>query len=115
MLQGRPDIDPDRVDLSSLDPSRDALRWERLVRGVAAKATARRRPSLAEALLAWSRPALAAAALIAALAWLPALWRRAPEPAGPDQVAVLTDLAVRGGSAGAAEWFLGLGGDDGNQ
>lgn len=106
-------MDPDRIDFSSLDPSRDALRYERTVRALAAKAAARRM-RLDDALLRWARPALAVAAVLAALAWLPALWSTDSQPAAqPDQVAAFTDYAVRGGAA-PADWFLGLGGSDGN-
>ena len=66
-------MEPERVDLSPLDPSNDRLRYERLVRRIVEAAG----PELARrageagplALLgAWARPALTAAAVIAALA-----------------------------------------------
>ncbi|HEU0052875.1 MAG TPA: hypothetical protein VFQ39_06845 [Longimicrobium sp.] len=57
------------VDLSPLDPRRDPERWERLVHGIMARAAIPaavvRGPWVA--LAAWRRPALAAAALVAAV------------------------------------------------
>jgi hypothetical protein len=78
-------VDPDRIDLSPLDPAGDALRWERLVRSTAARSLAARTPSLAVALagLAGRRTVLLALAAAAVLAWLPALRPRpAPDVAG---------------------------------
>lgn len=66
-------MEPERVDLSPLDPSRDPLAYERLVRRVMSAAgpelARRARASTPLALLAgWARPTLAAAAVIAVLA-----------------------------------------------
>jgi hypothetical protein len=66
-------MEPERVDLSALDPTQDRLGYERLVRRVVAAAG----PELARRaagdnplamLAAWARPALAAAAVIAVVA-----------------------------------------------
>jgi hypothetical protein len=66
-------MEPQRVDLSALDPTTDELRYERLVRGVLAAAE----PELARRALArrpltllgaWARPMIAAAAVVAVLA-----------------------------------------------
>jgi hypothetical protein len=69
-------MNDDRIDLSPLDPTRDELRWERMVRSVAARGRASR--SLPEAVLLdlvrRARPALAAAAVLALCAWLPSLF-----------------------------------------
>jgi len=62
-------MDPDRVDLSALDPSRDPARWEAMVRRTAARGLARRRASVASQIAAWSRPALALAAGVALVVW----------------------------------------------
>jgi len=62
--------DDDSIDFSSLDPARDNLRWERMVRATTARAVAARRTSsVADQLRAWMRPALAAAALVAVSMW----------------------------------------------
>lgn len=71
-------MDDDRIDLSALDPKADALRFERMVRAVAAAA---RPPALAAPavhplvrdLAGRGRAALAAAALLAVASWLPHL------------------------------------------
>lgn len=64
------------IDLSPLDPSRDRLRWERVIRATAARAM-RPRPNLVLAdLSSRARPLLAMAAALALLAWLPALLGR---------------------------------------
>lgn len=66
--------DDDKLDLSALDPTRDALRFERMVRAVAAKAAQQRRPAdpFGE-VLRWWRPALALAASLALVLWAPSL------------------------------------------
>ena len=66
-------MEPERVDLSALDPTRDQIGYERLVRRIldaAAPELARRRAAATPLvqLAAWARPALAAAAVIAAVA-----------------------------------------------
>ena len=66
-------MQPQRVDLSPLDPTADQLRYERLIRrilGAAEPELARRaRQAGPIALVAgWARPTLAAAAIIAAVA-----------------------------------------------
>jgi len=65
-------MDPERIDLSVLDPSRDAKHWERLVRSIATRGIhARRRPrSVQRQLLAWRLPAFGLAAGLAAAVWL---------------------------------------------
>jgi hypothetical protein len=114
-------MDPDRIDLSSLDPSRDARRWEDLVTRVAARgmdARRPRRPVLAQ-LAGWWRPALAVVAVAAAVAWLPVLL--ATGDAGPvaEEVASVRDpvlsaaaWSVAGQSPGAARMIASLGGPD---
>ena len=61
------------VDLSALDPSRDEVRWAAMVKQVAKRAVAlraaRREPTVGSLLLAWSRPVLAAAAILVAASW----------------------------------------------
>jgi hypothetical protein len=70
----------DPVDLGPLDPALDQVRWERLVRSVAARGAAgaalRRPRNLVLQLAAWARPAMALAAAAALVAWAPTLLRR---------------------------------------
>lgn len=66
-------METERVDLSALDPTRDRIGYERLVRRIleaAAPELARRRATANPLvqLAAWARPALAAAAVIALVA-----------------------------------------------
>ena len=66
-------MEPQRVDLSPLDPSRDQVGYERLIRRIlaAAEPELARRAGQASpiALVAgWARPTLAAAAIIAVVA-----------------------------------------------
>lgn len=65
----------ERIDLSSLDPSRDAARWDRLTQSVADRAwkSRQRRITVAHQLLAWARPALAIAATLALIPWIATL------------------------------------------
>lgn len=87
-----------RLDLEALDPSHDEARWERMVRSVAtrgAEAAARRRPGWLELqLAAWLRPALACAAAVALLVWVPA-WLRLAQAARTPPVAAAADPAAR--------------------
>jgi hypothetical protein len=64
-------MDDERLDFSTLDPSRDELRWARTIDRVAAQALAdrRQRLSIEHQLLRWARPVLAVAAAACALAW----------------------------------------------
>ena len=98
-------MDTERMDLSPLDPAGDRLGYERLVRRImdAADPELTRRAEQAGplALLAiWARPALTAAALIAALALgvLTALERDGVEPTE----SIVDALGV---PAPAAEWL----------
>lgn len=56
-----------RIDFSSLDPSRNRQRWEARIATIANRATEnrRRRLTIAGQLVAWSRPVLAIAAGLA--------------------------------------------------
>jgi hypothetical protein len=92
--------DEEPVDLSPIDPARDAPRWDALVASVAARARARRRPSLARELVRRGVPAFALAAAAAAVVWIA---RPRPEPAPPP--------AERAPSDVIATWGLTGGGD----
>lgn len=61
----------EKVDLSPLDPARNVERWDALVQSVASRAlsTHRERSTLSFQVLAWGRPALAAAAALAIVSW----------------------------------------------
>jgi hypothetical protein len=114
-----------KLDLGPLDPSRDPVRWERLVRSVAARGAegaARRRPgALALQLAAWARPALAFAAAVALAVWIPAWLRPAPgapaaatpaTPAATDGAARLAAWAASDEPGRASALLLTLGDDD---
>jgi hypothetical protein len=60
----------ERVDLSALDPARDAARWEGRIQAVVARAVEARRWSVAGQLSSWARPALALAAAAALFSWI---------------------------------------------
>ena len=73
------------VDLRALDPARDSAHLVALVGAITADAMAARRAAAERAgvlaeLAGWSRPALAAAALVLAVS-LPTLWRARAHPA----------------------------------
>jgi len=59
------ELHPKPLDLSPLDPRLDRARWEGMVARIVRRAQAPRTPMAA--LVLWRRPALAAAALVAAL------------------------------------------------
>ena len=94
--------EPDRSDLSALDPQRDAQHWERMVRQIMARSAVelhRRQQAvrfgLFDGLLAWARPALATAAALALLSLLsltrgqtPAMSTFIRSPAMPVEVSV---------------------------
>lgn len=79
----------DRLDLSSLDPSRrDPAGWERRIQAVMARAVAAQRWTVARQLSSWARPAVALAAAAALFSWLGlmlTLQTAAPEQATLEQ------------------------------
>ncbi len=113
-------MNDEKLDLTPLDPASDPRRWERLVRQVAARGAdgaARRRPgALATQLATWLRPALACAAAVALVAWVPAwLARPAVMPqvrdTPPDRIARLLEWAD-GDQPGTAALLAAMGDDD---
>ncbi len=99
-------MEPQRLDLSSLDPTRDQLGYERLVQrilDVAAPELARRAASNTPlaAVAGWARPALAAAAIVAAMA-AGAMFQMAGRAAEPTLGSVAEALGV---PAPAADWL----------
>jgi hypothetical protein len=64
-------MDHERIDFSSLDPSRDELTWTRSIDALVTRALADRhkRLSVEEQLLRWARPVLAVAAGLCIVAW----------------------------------------------
>jgi hypothetical protein len=114
-----------KIDLTALDPSLDQVRWERMVRSVAvrgAEAAARRRPGrLTLQLAAWARPALAFAAALALLVWVPSWLRRTPTApataaaAMSDHAARIAAWAASDEPASANALLLALGDDDGSR
>jgi hypothetical protein len=111
-----------KLDLGPLDPARDQVRWERLVRSVAARGAAgadRRRPGrLALQLAAWLRPALACAAALAVVAWVPAWLHRGGPPTAAataptaDRASRLAAWATSDEAGGAGAFLAAIGDDD---
>jgi hypothetical protein len=98
--------EPERVDLSPLDPTLDQLSYERLVRRIVAAAGPELARRAREAgpltfVAGWARPTLAAAAIIVLVA-LGSLF--AIDPAGVDGDETRT-LEALGIPAPAAEWL----------
>jgi hypothetical protein len=60
------------IDFTSLDPSRNARRWDARIEFIASQAVARRgrRWTVTGQLVLWSRPMLAVAASVALVGWL---------------------------------------------
>jgi hypothetical protein len=105
-------MEDERIDFSPLDPSRDRVRWERMVRSVAARGRAARRTPI----LRWARPALAAAAIAAAAAWAPLLVRGGgggATVAASDPATSLADWARSGETPAPGELIGMFGGDHG--
>lgn len=104
-------MEDERLDLSPLDPTRDAVRWERLIRSVtdrAAPELARRaaRRSLAGTVAAWARPTLAAAAALVLLAFAVARsGSPAPQPGALDSAVIAGAEGLRL-PAPAVGWLL---------
>lgn len=95
----------DRIDFGPLDPKQDELRYERLVRGVMART---KRPGLSDAVSKYGVRALALAAGLALLAWLPVLARDDAEETTPsrDAVTQFADLVAQGNASAAASWYV---------
>lgn len=99
-------MEPERIDLSPLDPSADQLAYERLVRRVmdaAAPELARRAAGMdpLDLLVGWARPTLVAASIVAALA-AGALFATERPDAAPDAGSVVEALGV---PSPAADWL----------
>jgi len=109
-------MDDDRLDLSSLDPKRNPARFERMVKAVVAGVRPRDPPvhPLLLSLLGLGRTAVALAALLAAVAWVPALWRwREADRTRRDQVALVASWAEAGRIPKDADLFRTLEDSDG--
>ena len=105
-------LDDERLDLSPLDPTRDAARFEAIVRSIAARAGARPMRDAASILLTWWRPALALAASLALSAWGPTLLRARSAAGGSsstDPAAAVLEWARAGAPSSAAEVLDSLG------
>jgi hypothetical protein len=68
-------MNDEKIDLSSLDPSRNLAEWNQRIESIAARAwTAhQRRLTVVDQLVTWTRPALAIAAAAALVSWFGAL------------------------------------------
>jgi len=105
--------DDSKIDLSALDPTRDRLRFERLVRSVAARAAERRAPDSLSVIVRNWRPALALAACLAVAIWAPAALRSSDTPSATpqtkDPAALLLTWASSGVPSRADEILQSLG------
>lgn len=100
-------MEPERIDLSPLDPAQDQLAYERLIRRIvdAARPELRRRAASDGPLglvAGWARPTLAAASIIVALAAAALMATDRPDAAGTELSGVVDALGV---PAPAAEWL----------
>ncbi|HTJ44377.1 MAG TPA: hypothetical protein VL463_19875 [Kofleriaceae bacterium] len=100
--------DQEPIDLSPLDPSRDRARWDHLVSSVAARARARRRPSVARELVRRGVPAFVLAAAAAAFVWIA---RPAPKPMPPPASNDPSDVIIGWAYGSADASALVYGGD----
>ena len=96
-------MDDDRIDFSALDPKRDAIRFTRMVEMTLAgiRSSTLGAPKLVHQLVVWGRTAVAAAALLALAAWLPALLEDGRSPSasalrGSDPVELISQWARTG-------------------
>jgi hypothetical protein len=71
--------DEQALDLSALDPARDAAHFDAVVQSVVARSLAAREANVWSAVLRWWRPALALAAAVALALWAPSLVERDDE------------------------------------
>ena len=111
-------MDDERIDLSALDPSRDAARWDQMIESVAARALeARSRPSpVALQVVAWAPAALVLAAAAALVVWLAPTGSGTPAATPPAQqpaAFALAQWASSGELPKTAELLETLGGDHG--
>lgn len=100
-------MEPERIDLSALDPAEDQLAYERLVRRVmdaaAPELERRARGSGPLVLVAdWARPTLAAASIIAALGAGALLATERVGPPGDGEGSVVSALGMPNP---AADWL----------
>jgi hypothetical protein len=104
------DDDDDKLDLSALDPTRDELRFARLVRSVGSRAAQARGPADAGALLVrWWLPTLALAASVALAAWAPSLVSDLTPSQSSDPAATLLQWARGTRSPTPSEVLASLG------
>jgi hypothetical protein len=97
--------EPERIDLSPLDPAADPARWEDVIARTAARAQAARRApgSFLAQLVSWGRPALGLAAALALVVWGASLLGGQPRraPTRVDPAATLSRWAEGGAGADA--------------
>ncbi|HUK66976.1 MAG TPA: hypothetical protein VLV17_09135 [Anaeromyxobacteraceae bacterium] len=98
-------MNDDRLDLSALDPKRDPLHFERMVRAVVLRGRPRVHPVF-PVLLGWGKVAVTCAALLALSAWIPAVLRwRQGESRTPDRLALVSSWAEAGSIPSDADLF----------
>ena len=107
-------MDDRRIDFSSLDPGRDPQRLERMVRAVLDRAAEPPAHPFASTLVARGRVAVVAAAAVAVLAWVPALFRARPAATvATDPLVTLVSWAEAGSIPDGTDLFRELGVNDG--
>jgi hypothetical protein len=88
--------DDDRIDFSPLDPTRDEMRFERLVRTMASQAAARyRHLTTWTFVIRWWRTALILAATSTLFAWVPSLIATSRIDAGAIAMADPVEVVVQ--------------------
>jgi hypothetical protein len=111
-------MDERRIDLSALDPGRDPVRYERMVRSVLERAAEPPPHPFATALVSRGRLAVAAAVALATAAWIPAFAVRREATgtpaaaAGADPVATVAAWAEAGEIPAGADPYRVLGVND---
>jgi hypothetical protein len=111
----------EKIDFSFLDPSRNTTRFDALVEDVVLRAFAARKgpATVSDQLLAWWRPALAAAAALAIIVWIAAMSPSGSRDRGArresDGDAAFVQWALGERSSSAWEDVARAGGDDGSK
>ncbi len=109
----------EKIDLSSLDPSRDPVHWELQIAAVVARGLARRRAasSVAGVVLAWARPSIAVSAVAAVIVWVTvAIFPVRPPPAASGSpTAALSAWASANTAPSTAEILETFGRGDGTE
>ena len=106
-------MNDDPIDFSTLDPSRNAETWDRMVLALAMRGAGRVPPLVLGDLVRCARAVLAVAAALAFLAWLPGLLSQRGERRDSDPILLLAQWAARDEVPPTADLFRVLGGGHG--